>query len=142
MHTTRWPSTSPRFHFLARLVTVITVATCLSYSVALNFLVVQSKTLPSSARSDKSQVLSVSGEILVRFRADSAVAKTRLRALRVSDRAGAIRMQLEPLNTGTELVPGLRVARVHAEEQDRAITALRSRRDVVYAEPNYVWQLN
>ena len=135
------PSTSPRFHFVARLVTVITVATCLSYSVALNFSAVQSKTVPNSAMSDKPQVLSVSGEILVRFRAESAVAKTRLRALKVSDRAGEIRMQLEPLNTGTELVPGLRVARVKAEEQDRAITALRSRTDVFYAEPNYVWQL-
>jgi uncharacterized repeat protein (TIGR01451 family) len=82
--------------------------------------------------------LFVPGEILVRFRGDSpAAGKARvLLALRAQD-GGEIPVEVERF-AGSELLEGLRLARVPAEETRGAVEALRSRADVLYAEPNYL----
>ncbi len=83
---------------------------------------------------------SVPGEILVRFRS-GANAKT-LNAQQLSVAGGRqISMRLERLGN-TEIVEGLRLALVAPEDTAKALEALRSRPDVVYAEPNYILQSN
>ncbi|MGI9106424.1 MAG: S8 family serine peptidase [Pyrinomonadaceae bacterium] len=84
----------------------------------------------------------VPGEVLVRFRADSATAEStgkgqqRLATtLRAEGRE--IPMAVERLDD-SEVIQGLRIARVAPEDTLNAIDALRSRVDVLYAEPNYI----
>ncbi len=134
----------PRSHTLvpAKLAMILAVAICLVVLVTLDLTPVQSEAIPSPAVANQAPSLSVSDEILVRFRANSVVTKRKMKVLKVAGRATEIAVQLEPLNTATDFVPGLRLARVPTEERDQAIAALRSRPDVVYAEPNYIWQLN
>ena len=90
----------------------------------------------------KSQSVSIAGEILVRFRATSAISRDNIKQLRVTEGRKQFSIELAPLNMSHELVPGLRLARVPADQQQTALIALRSRPDVLYAEPNYVWQLS
>lgn len=80
----------------------------------------------------------VRGEIIVRFRPDTAPAKhvgeinllaatnNRVIALRFEDASGL------------EVLDGLRVARVAPADTEAAITILENRPDVLYAEPNFV----
>lgn len=83
----------------------------------------------------------VPGEVLVRFRADSVAAESegkgqqRLTTLRADGRE--IPVAIERVDNA-EIVQGLRVARVAPEATLDAIEALRSRPDVLYAEPNYI----
>ena len=80
----------------------------------------------------------VPGEILVRFRPGAASPKGRAQMpLQVRDQGLEIPLQVEALGE-TEIVEGLRLARVAPENTLRAIEALKSRPDVLYAEPNYV----
>ncbi|HEX7318213.1 MAG TPA: S8 family serine peptidase [Pyrinomonadaceae bacterium] len=80
----------------------------------------------------------VPGEVLVRFREGStASAKARaLLALRARD-GSEISVEVEHF-AGSELLEGLRLARVPAEATYAAVEALRAREDVLYAEPNYL----
>jgi uncharacterized repeat protein (TIGR01451 family) len=80
----------------------------------------------------------VAGEILVRFRVGSSIAKTNAKSemsLRALDHS--IPVEINPVSRGMEIVPGLRLARVPADETASAISALNGRADVLYAEPNY-----
>ena len=82
---------------------------------------------------------SVPGEILVRFRSGSVAAKAASPSqLSLDENARRIWVQIEPLTRGSELVEGLRLARVAPEEMGPAMAALKQRDDVLYAEPNYL----
>lgn len=83
----------------------------------------------------------VNGEILVRFRKGTPIARATERAgakseLDLSDGGRQVRLQVERLDAGDELVPGLRFARVTAGDTNSAIQLLNQRADVIYAEPN------
>ena len=86
----------------------------------------------------------VPGEILVRFRDKEATrgvaALSERTELQVQDNGKQIPVTIESLGLRTEMVRGLRLARVPADETLRAVAALRSRPDVLYAEPNYIWK--
>lgn len=57
----------------------------------------------------------------------------------VTERTGRqIRLSIKALSPASELVEGLRVAKVDPAETSKAIEALRARPDVLYAEPNYI----
>ena len=81
---------------------------------------------------------SVPGEILVRFREDAPAAKTTRSEVQLSVNGRQVAVQLEYLAPRTELVKGLRLARVSAADTVLAIEQLRARPDVLYAEPNYI----
>ena len=79
----------------------------------------------------------VPGEILVRYRTD-AIAKQQQRAasaLKLEGRSVPLRVERF---AGSDLVAGLRLARVAAEDTLTAIAALNDQADVMYAEPNYI----
>ena len=81
---------------------------------------------------------SVPGEILVRFRQDAVVTKNPARAsVVVREGRREFPVMVERFE-GSELISGLRVAHVEAEDTLDAIAALNSREDVLYAEPNYL----
>ncbi|HEX8284916.1 MAG TPA: S8 family serine peptidase [Pyrinomonadaceae bacterium] len=80
----------------------------------------------------------VPGEILVRFRGESKAAYgQRESASLVAEGGRRIPVEFESVR-GLEVVRGLRLARVPAEETLAAVESLRARPDVLYAEPNYV----
>src|SRR5215204_531997 len=86
---------------------------------------------------------SVPGEILVRFRETSEVARTTSRvgaktSISLAAVQKTIPLQVERLDKNIEIVRGLRLARVSPDKTDEALAALNSRSDVVYAEPNYI----
>ncbi len=78
------------------------------------------------------------GEILVRFRSEAAAkGQERLDTLRAADGGRNVAVALERFG-GSDLLGGLRLARVPAEETLRAVEAFSARADVLYAEPNYL----
>jgi len=56
----------------------------------------------------------------------------------VEDQDGQVPIKVERLNSGPEIVTGLRLARVMPDETERTLRALRARPDVLYAEPNFI----
>jgi subtilisin family serine protease len=92
--------------------------------------------------SDTTGKESVPGEILVRFRSQSETAKASLHT-RVSIRTKqGLSLQVERLSSSAELVEGLRLVRVSPGETGAAIQALNADKDVIYAEPNFIWHRN
>ncbi|MDQ3684034.1 MAG: S8 family serine peptidase [Acidobacteriota bacterium] len=92
----------------------------------------------------------VPGEVLVRFRSDGdapaasigAGAKSGERkwmSLRSREERAEIAAEIERFD-GSELVEGLRLARVRPEDTLAAVEAFAERPDVLYAEPNYIWR--
>jgi hypothetical protein len=78
----------------------------------------------------------VPGEILVRFRKGTGGASpAQTPTLTLAD-GRQIALRVEKLGE-SEVVEGLRLAHVAPEETANALGALRSRADVIYAEPNY-----
>ncbi|HEV2764537.1 MAG TPA: S8 family serine peptidase, partial [Pyrinomonadaceae bacterium] len=91
---------------------------------------------PADPRAKRDAAVFVPGSVLVRFRSDaSAKAAGGVRALRADGRELAVRVERFE---GSELVEGLRVARVAAEDTLAAVEAFNARPDVLYAEPSYV----
>ena len=81
----------------------------------------------------------VPGEVLVRYRTESQ-ARNRQGSGRVTTRQGLdIPMQVERL-AASNLIEGLRLARVPADQTLRAVAALKTQPDVLYAEPNYLYK--
>lgn len=80
----------------------------------------------------------VPGEILVRFRKGALAISAARTQMSISGSVRPISIQLERLSEGPEIVEGLRLARVAPEDSTNAISALRGRSDVLYAEPNYI----
>ncbi|HZE72565.1 MAG TPA: S8 family serine peptidase, partial [Pyrinomonadaceae bacterium] len=101
----------------------------------------QDSTISQRPQVAKKQPNVIPGELLVRFRSDSAVAKRSRSEISLNQDGRAINLQLEQLDPA-EAVPGLRLARVAPEETSAALEALRTRPDVVYAEPNFIRRKN
>ena len=95
----------------------------------------QQSALPTSP---KKQAEFVPGEVLVRFRPGEIVAKTKgkMQLSMLSD-GRSLRVEINSFG-GSDLIPGLRLARVAPEATLEAIKALQARPDVLYAEPNYI----
>jgi subtilisin family serine protease len=92
---------------------------------------------PQNSNAKRRRPEFVPGEILVRYRSE-VVAKRQQRAssaLKVEGRT--IPFQVERFE-GSDLVTGLRMARVAAADTLTAIAALAEQSDVLYAEPNYI----
>ncbi len=79
------------------------------------------------------------GELLVRFRRDTAPARNKTRtSLSIASSTGRnLRVEVNHFG-GSELVEGLMLARVAPEDTLPTIQALRARADVIYAEPNFI----
>src|SRR6185436_2522096 len=79
------------------------------------------------------------GEVLVRYKTES-VATNRQGSGRVTTREGVdIPTQVERF-AASNLIEGLRLARVPANQTLRAVAALKRQPDVLYAEPNYLYK--
>ena len=84
----------------------------------------------------------VPGEVLVRYRSEKAAArKAQMREPLLNVDGRQLSIQIESFD-GSDIVPGLRLARVAPEDTMAAIEALKQQPDVLYAEPNYVLYLN
>ena len=91
-------------------------------------------------RSQTRKAESVAGELLVRFRSGSALARAKTRtsvSLPSLADGRSVRVEIDRFG-GTDLVPGLMLARISVDDMLAALHALRSREDVLYAEPNYI----
>jgi Tol biopolymer transport system component/subtilisin family serine protease len=92
---------------------------------------------PPLKRTKKEYPNAVPGEILVRFRPESK--GKRLGHQILTEKTGRqIQLSIEALGPAAEIVEGLRVAHVNANETSNTIEALRARSDVIYAEPNFI----
>jgi subtilisin family serine protease len=101
----------------------------------------------SSATREASQVNSkqprpefVPGEALVRYRSER-MAERQTRQAMISGEGRQLSVRIERFD-GSDIVPGLRIARVAADDTMAAIEALKQQPDVLYAEPNYVLYLD
>jgi subtilisin family serine protease len=81
----------------------------------------------------------VPGKILVRYRSESMAAH-KTGSIQVATRQGELLSLRVQRFSGSDLVEGLRVVEVSPEDTVKAIGALRSQPDVLYAEPNYIWR--
>jgi hypothetical protein len=90
--------------------------------------------------SQSSKAKLVPGEILVRFRPGSAMAQVKTSTaatLRSLPEGRTVRVEIKYFG-GSALVPGLMLARVATADTRSALQALRSRDDVLYAEPRVI----
>src|SRR6266496_5314661 len=78
----------------------------------------------------------VPGEVLVRYRSEK-VAKAQSTATVLRPEGRELPIQVERFRA-SDLVEGLRLGRVAAEDTMAAIQALKQQPDVLYAEPNYI----
>src|ERR1700730_3610207 len=79
----------------------------------------------------------VPGEVLVRYRSEGLAQKSSgMRSVRTSE-GTVLPMRIERFD-GSNIVEGLRLAHVAAEDTMKAISALKQQPDVLYAEPNYI----
>jgi hypothetical protein len=124
-----------------RFILVFAVCVALLVFVAVKF------PLPSGAKPQPAQAASaqkqqrrptfVPGEVLVRYRSES-LARSKGASVRMAALDGTVvRVNIERL-AGDELVSGLRLARVAAEDTLKTVAAMRQQPDVLYAEPNYI----
>ncbi|HSS20896.1 MAG TPA: S8 family serine peptidase [Pyrinomonadaceae bacterium] len=79
----------------------------------------------------------VPGEVLVRYRSEKIASRRNFETLANAD-GGLLLARLERF-AGSDLVPGLRIARVDAADTLAVVSALNAQPDVLYAEPNYRW---
>jgi hypothetical protein len=107
----------------SRLTLLLMVPLC--FAAALPLLVragLQSSATPEPQQKQKRAEF-IPGEILVRFRKDAAATKSRHMEMTVVEAGRQIPLQVERLD-GSEIVEGLRLARVAPEDTMRAIEAL------------------
>jgi subtilisin family serine protease len=91
----------------------------------------------TTPRKRQRQQTFVPGEILVRYR-NEPMAKSKGASMRIAAHDGRL-FSLDLKRTpGSDLLPGLRLARVAPEETLDAVAALRQQPDVLDAEPNYI----
>src|SRR6185369_2936566 len=124
-----------------RFILVLAVCVALLVFVAVNFPVPSgAKPQPAQAASAQKQQRRptfVPGEVLVRYRSES-LARSKGASVRMAALDGTVvRVNIERL-AGDELVSGLRLARVAAEDTLKTVAAMRQQPDVLYAEPNYI----
>ena len=82
----------------------------------------------------------VPGQALVRYRSERLANQRTSETLVNSDDGRQLPIQLERFDG--DIVPGLRLAHVAAEDTMAAIAALKKQPDVLYAEPNYLLHLD
>lgn len=82
----------------------------------------------------------VPGEVLVRYRSER-VANRQPHTATLSAKGRQVGIKIERFD-GSNIVPGLRIARVAAADTMTAIEALKQQPDVLYAEPNYLLYLD
>ncbi|HEU4510285.1 MAG TPA: S8 family serine peptidase [Pyrinomonadaceae bacterium] len=126
------PQASSPFIALLSIVALIAVAYLLPNTRA------QNQVIPAT-REKKPDF--VPGELLVRFRQGTAAARNKSRAsISVATATGrTVDVEVNHFG-GSELVDGLRLARVAPEDAPAALRSLRARTDVAYAEPNFIRQ--
>ena len=128
---------SPKRHLKVSTVVVLALLLC---SAVLAYLLPSAlaQDQPISTPRDK-EVDFVPGELLVRFRAGTALVRTKARTtVHVTvDATRSVPVELNHFG-GSELVEGLRLARMAPEDTLGALKALNARADVVYAEPNFI----
>ncbi len=90
----------------------------------------------SSASGKPSEPEFVPGEVLVRYR-DETKANLKVEQS-ISAQGRSLFVRLERFS-GSDLIPGLRIAHVDSTDTRAAVEALRNDPDVLYAEPNYRW---
>ena len=125
------------------------ISLSLGLAVALGLFLIAILIFPSASRAklEPSQVTKSSkkgrwpsfrrGEVLVRYKSEP-MAVHRTGAQRITARDGQLlSMKVEDFGV-SELVPGLRLARVSEGETLKTVAALRAQPDVLYAEPNYI----
>lgn len=98
---------------------------------------------PPEAPAKTRKLESVPGEFIVRFKSDAnAVLRTTKSISYVESAMAAdgrqFAMQVERLDSGPELIEGLRLVRVPPDGVGDQLEGLRKRPDVIYAEPNYL----
>jgi len=91
----------------------------------------------TTPRKRQRQQMFVPGEVLVRYRTES-MAKSKGASMRITAHDGRLFSLNLKRTPGSDLLPGLRLARVAPEETLDAVTALRQQPDVLDAEPNYI----
>ncbi len=79
----------------------------------------------------------VPGEVLVRYRSESIAESRSGKATVETSERTVLPMQIERLD-GSNIVAGLRLAHVSADQTMNAIAALKQDPEVLYAEPNYL----
>ncbi|HEU4833221.1 MAG TPA: S8 family serine peptidase [Pyrinomonadaceae bacterium] len=79
----------------------------------------------------------VPGEVLVRYRSES-MARNKGAGMRIAALDGRVLPVDIERTHGSDLLPGLRLARVAPEETLNAVEAFRQQPDVLFAEPNYI----
>ncbi|HXM36096.1 MAG TPA: S8 family peptidase, partial [Pyrinomonadaceae bacterium] len=98
------------------------------------------RALPQTSRSANGKHLRpefVPGHVLVRYK-DEAAAKRQQKTMTALSVAGrSIPVQIERFDA-SDMVAGLRLAHVAAEDTMNAIQALKARSDVLYAEPDFI----
>ena len=122
------------------------LALVFSFLLALTLIVVaalpsSSSATPQESGSEATQKRArtpfVPGEVLVRYQSEKA-AEIQTRAGMVNADGRQLSLQIERF-VPADVVPGLRLARVAADDTMAAVAALRKQPDVLYAEPNYLW---
>ena len=121
----------------------------LIFAVCLALLVVASAsfTVSSDAKRQATQTTSpqkrqrqqafVPGEVLVRYRSEP-LAKSKGASMRIAAHDGTLVSAEMKRTHGSNLLPGLRLARVAPEETLKAVEAFLQQPDVLSAEPNYI----
>jgi uncharacterized repeat protein (TIGR01451 family) len=85
----------------------------------------------------------IPGELLVRFRPGTSAARTKNQTSinAVTPAGQTLRIEINHFG-GSDIVPGLMLARVPAGDTLAALQALRARTDVAYVEPNFIRHLD
>ena len=95
----------------------------------------------ASSQSKRQRPAFVPGEILVRYRSEP-MARSKGASVRIAALDGTLLpLEVERIH-GSDLIDGLRLARVAPENTLKAVAALRQQPDVLYAEPNYILRAN
>jgi uncharacterized repeat protein (TIGR01451 family) len=114
----------------------LAVAFIALFSYASLYVRAQGETEPEGTQNRKLEF--VPGELLVRFRPKSEMARTKDKSsLQLAIQGRSVSLSVERFG-GSDLVEGLMLARVAPEHSLAAIKALETRDDVLYAEPNYI----
>lgn len=120
-----------------RILGLLVLALCLAAALPRFSSATQQSTQEPDAGSKSRKPDAIPGEILVRFCKGASSAETAKTQTLAVEGGRQIELRVERL-AAFEIVEGLRLAHVAPEETANALKALRSRPDVIYAEPNFV----
>src|SRR5215213_2110906 len=95
------------------------------------------QTTQTTSQKRQRQQAFVPGEVLVRYRSEP-LAKSKGGSMRIAAHDGTLVSAEMKRTHGSDLLPGLRLARVAPEETLKAVAAFLQQPDVLSAEPNYI----